>query len=60
MELDITGADELIAKTNNGEELTQEDLDTLGAKAEDDDQTLVVTLTSPGFSYFEELYDIRL
>lgn len=49
----ITGADELIAKTGNGEELTQEDLDTLGAKAEDD-KTLVVTLTSP-VSYFEEL-----
>ena len=49
----ITGADELITKTGNGEELTQEDLDTLGAKAEDD-KTLVVTLTSP-VSYFEEL-----
>lgn len=49
----LVGADELMAKNEAGSELTQEDLDTLGAKAVDD-QTLVVTLTSP-VSYFEEL-----
>lgn len=49
----IVGADELMAKTENGEELTDEDLDTLGVKAVDD-KTLEVQLTTP-VAYFEEL-----
>lgn len=48
----VAGADELMAKAAESE-LTQEDLDTLGAVAQDD-TTFVVTLTSP-VSYFEEL-----
>lgn len=52
----VAGADDLMEKQGElaeGEELSQEDLDTLGVKAIDD-KTLEVTLTSP-VSYFEEL-----
>lgn len=52
----VKGADELMAKQaelGEGEELTQDDLNTLQAVAVDD-KTFQVTLTSP-VSYFEEL-----
>lgn len=49
----VVGADELMAKQAEGAELTQEDLDTLGAVAVDD-KTFEVTTTSP-VSYFDEL-----
>lgn len=49
----VKGADELIKAAEEGQSLSQADLDTLGIKAQDD-KTLVITLTSP-VSYFEEL-----
>lgn len=49
----VVGADDLMAKQADGEKLTQDDLDTLGAVAVDD-KTFEVTTTSP-VSYFEEL-----
>ena len=49
----IANADALMEKQGNSEELTQEDLDTLGAKALDE-KTLEVTVERP-CSYFDEL-----
>lgn len=52
----VAGADELMKKAASlpeGQTLSDEDLATLGIKAEDD-KTLVITLTNP-VSYFEEL-----
>ncbi|WP_455715135.1 peptide ABC transporter substrate-binding protein [Anaerosporobacter sp.] len=49
----IANADALMEKQANGEELTQEDLDTLGVKAIDE-TTLEVTVERP-CSYFDEL-----
>ncbi len=49
----VLNADALMEKQANGEELTQEDLDTLGVKAVDE-KTLEVTVERP-CSYFDEL-----